>query len=95
MRDDLNQSAMNPEFECPRCGHESTFDGDILHEIVSCSECNARIAYGSLQARLVVVKHSDPRFISLKIDEKEVVLDLELAHLLGLNIISICPPNRR
>lgn len=79
---------------CPRCKHEAPFDGDPSREVLCCNECESRIAYGMLQPQVVVQpKQSDSRFVELFFDNVVHEVDRQLAHAIGINILSILPPS--
>jgi hypothetical protein len=41
-------------FTCPACAHVDPIEGDPAKQVLKCDACGARIAYGHVQARVMV-----------------------------------------
>ena len=53
-------------FTCPNCAYTAQFDGVPASEVLECSECKTRIAYGVPMPEVVVTPHpTDSRFMQL------------------------------
>lgn len=85
---------------CPACGHVADFEGEPHREVLHCTECRARIAWGVLMPRVVVEPHRDRRFAILRFCTVangqsaivEHVLDKEFAFQVAKEIASITAP---
>jgi hypothetical protein len=64
----------------------------VAAEVVSCSECGARIAYGTLMPAWRNLPAPDKRFLQIQIGETAFVVDRQLARMAALDILSVCPP---
>lgn len=87
---------------CPACGHQADFEGEPHREILNCTECRSRIAYGVLMPRVVVEPHKDKRFVIVRVETVangqrslvEHVLDKQFGHAVAKDIASITAPPR-
>jgi hypothetical protein len=85
---------------CPFCHDVSDFDGEPQRQVLTCTECGARIAWGVLMPRVVVEPHVDKRFIVVRVQTVangqaaivQHVLDKEFAHQVAREIASITAP---
>ena len=82
---------------CRRCGHVDEVrdaDGNPMDpsvEVLTCNVCQARIAYGELQPRVIVEPHTDRRYVLVQIGETSHALDLAHAAGFAHAILSILP----
>lgn len=51
-------------FTCPACAHTSPY-GNARGEVLRCSECTSRIAFGRAMPRVVVQPCEDRRFVQI------------------------------
>ncbi len=79
---------------CLRCHHSDEVDtGGLSAEefasgcVLKCSECSARMAYGSLIPRMVV--SAEDKFVTLSIDGVKHRMDRAFALELCINLISV------
>lgn len=54
-----------PDFTCPACQHTAPYR-DARREVVNCSECGSRIAFGVAMPRVFVEPCDDRRFVSVR-----------------------------
>lgn len=85
---------------CPTCDHKAPIAGKPADQILLCSECGTRIAYGVAQPRVFV--EPSPKFITLRlagvairtkagdrVELADLQIDRQYAKQIGLNILSV------
>lgn len=89
-----------PDFVCPACGHTAPY-GNPHADVLRCSECESRIAYGVPMPRVVVEPCGDRRFVKLRFESwdkgvkawravYEAVVDRGYGLAIWHNVQSIC-----
>lgn len=76
---------------CPTCGHEDVYPGDASAEVITCDQCGARLAFGTVSPRWTNLPAADARFLHMSIDGHDVVVDRAFARAVALDILSVCP----
>jgi hypothetical protein len=90
-------SAPTYRLGCRRCGHVDEVKDDAgqpmnpAEHVLTCDVCQARIAYGELQPRVIVEPHTDRRYVLVQIGETSHALDLAHAAGFAKAILSILP----
>ena len=89
-----------PPFTCPACAHTSPY-GNARGEILRCSECTSRIAFGQAMPRVIVQPSNDRRFVTLTfqhwspethdwVTAYEAQVDHDYGRAIWHNVQSIC-----
>lgn len=96
----VQPSGPGTEVECPSCGHKDAYAGDAAVEVIHCTECHARIAFGELAHNWTNVPDEDARFIRVRIEQVvgarserffELKIDRQRARAIAVDILSVCP----
>jgi hypothetical protein len=85
---------------CPACGDTKPCEFEPHREVLNCTECGARIAYGILMPRVTVEPHKDRRFVTVRVETiangqratVEHVLDKAFGFACAREIASITAP---
>ncbi len=89
-----------PAFTCPACAHTAPY-GNATGEVLRCSECTSRIAFGRAMPRVIVQPCDDRRFVSIKfqswsveahdwVTAHEAEVDKDYGQAIWHNVQSIC-----